>query len=142
VNILNFRAVAEAIATNSKNPKRKIGAIILRPDFTIVSTGWNDIARGVEHRAERYEQPLKDFYCVHAELNAILNAARIGVSTDGCIMLVTGLMPCANCANAIVQAGIRGVAFPRSNEIDTRWQESFSHSFNILKEGGVQYGAY
>ena len=142
MNILDFVGVAEAFAVHSKNPKRRIGAIILRPDLTFVSAGWNDLARRVAHSAERYEQPLKDFYCVHAELNAILNAARIGVSTDRCHMLVTGLAPCANCANAIVQAGIRQIWFPDpSNEL-TRWQESFSHSFNILEEGGVNYDTY
>jgi len=139
---LDFRAVTDAIASMSKNPKRKIGAVILSPDFAIVATGWNGCARGIDDKPERYASPLKNYYMVHAELNAIANAARTGAATNGCSMLITGLMPCASCANTIVQAGITAVYYPEPKEFSQKWSESFAHSLIILTEAGVVIEAY
>jgi len=139
---LDFLEVAEAIAAKSKNPKRKIGAVILSPALAIVATGWNGVARGVSDTAPRYAQPLKEYYMVHAEANAIYNAARAGAKTAGCIMLVTGLMPCAQCANAIVQAGITTVYYPETRRLEQKWSENFAHSLIILTEAGVCIETY
>jgi len=139
---LDFRKVVESLAGMSKNPKRKIAAAILSPDLAIVATGWNGCARGVVDSPSRYFVPLKDFYMTHAEVNAIANAARTGAATLGCSMLVTGLMPCAQCANAIVQAGIKAVYYPKDPAPPQKWSESFAHSLIILTEAGVEINEY
>ncbi len=54
---------------------------------------------------ERLERPNKYLWIEHAERNAICNAARAGTSTAGCTLYVE-LMPCMDCARAVVQAGI------------------------------------
>lgn len=139
---LDFKDIAAAVAALSKNPKRKIGAVILSPDLSIVATGYNGVARGVVDLPPRYEEPLKTDFMVHAELNAICNAARTGAKTDGCSMLITGLMPCARCANAIVQAGIRAVYYPEPVACEQKWATSFCYSRTILTEGGVAIEVY
>ena len=134
-----FIGVANAIAAMSKNPKRKIGAIILSPDYNIVATGYNGCPRGVEDSAERYQQPRKSFYMAHAEENAIAQAARTGARTDGCYMLVTGLMPCAACTKMIIQAGIKVLGYPDIDELylENKWSEDFKYSASMLDEAGV-----
>ena len=54
---------------------------------------------------ERLERPAKYLWIEHAERNAICNAARAGTATEGCTIYVE-IMPCMDCARAIVQAGI------------------------------------
>lgn len=135
--ILKFVPVAQAIAQMSKNPKRKIGALILSKDLVIISSGYNWLPCKVHEFSWRLEQPEKQYFMCHAEQNAIAQAARTGAATDGCIMLITGLMPCATCARMIVQAGIRTVVYPASTEQDITWAADFERSALILEEGGV-----
>lgn len=134
---LKFLAVAREIAAMSKASKHKIGAVILSPDLVIVSTGYNGCARGVADSAEHYAHPAKRFMIAHAEANAIYQAARTGARTDGCSMLVTGLQPCAQCANAIVQAGIKKVLYPAESAGAGSWVDDFMYATQILHAGGV-----
>ena len=133
--LLQFIPIANAVAVMSKNPKRKIGALILSRDLVIVSTGYNGLPRDVHEFTWRYEQPEKNFMLCHAEENAIVQAARTGAVTVGGIIIVTGLMPCATCTRMIIQAGIKIVMFPE-HDIDPRWEESFKRSRLMLEEAG------
>lgn len=136
--ILKFVPVAQAIAQMSKNPKRKIGALILSKDLVIISSGYNWLPRKVHEFSWRLEQPEKQYFMCHAEQNAIAQAARTGAATDGCYMIVTGLMPCSTCARLMVQAGIKMVAYPASTEQDAKWGIDFMRSSLLLEEGGVE----
>ena len=65
----------------SKDPSTKIGAVLVRGD-NIVSIGYNGFPRGINDSPERLNnREEKYFYVVHAESNAILNAARNGIAT-------------------------------------------------------------
>ena len=100
-----FHTIAEAVRVKSKDPKCQVGAVISR-DRLVISTGFNGFARGVledDSRWNSVDEKLK--WVCHAEINAIFNAARIGISTQGCSIHVTKF-PCFGCCNAIVQAGI------------------------------------
>jgi dCMP deaminase len=72
------------IAQWSKDRSRKVGALIVK-DREIVTSGFNGMPRGVDDNVEaRHERPEKYFWFIHAETNAIINAARQGKCTLGC----------------------------------------------------------
>jgi dCMP deaminase len=79
-----FLNIAETVKLKSKDRRTQIGAVIVGQDNEIVSTGYNSFPRGIDDEVEeRQQRPEKYYWIVHAEMNAILNAARIGVSTKG-----------------------------------------------------------
>lgn len=139
---LSFIGIAKAVSAMSKDPSTKVGALIVGPALEIRAQGWNGFPRGVVDSAERLnDRPTKYRYVVHAEANAIANAARSGVSTDGCSMLVTELHPCNECAKLIIQAGIRTVYAPLP-DVDGRWAESFEVAVQMFKEADVEVVFY
>jgi dCMP deaminase len=101
-----FLSIAVIVARKSKDPKCQVGAVIVSPDKLVLSTGFNGLPRGVyddERILKDTDEKLKQI--CHAEVNAILNAARTGVSLKGCSIFVNKF-PCLSCCNAIVQTGI------------------------------------
>ena len=104
-----FIKICDLIKLKSKDKSTKIGAIIVGEDNQIISSGYNSFPRGInDDIPERQERPEKYYWFSHAETNAILNAARIGVSVKNCKMYTHG-MPCMNCARMIVQSGINEI---------------------------------
>jgi dCMP deaminase len=105
-----YLAICSVVATRSKDPNTQVGCVIVGPAHEIRSTGYNSFPRGIRDDVpERFERPAKYMWIEHAERNAICNAARAGTATEGCT-LYADLMPCMDCARAIVQAGIVEVA--------------------------------
>ena len=104
-----FHTVAEAVARKSKDDESPVGAVIVSKDGVILSTGYNGFARGVYDDKNLYSDRDEKLPLIcHAEANAILNAARIGVSLRGSKIYVNKF-PCLSCCNAIIQAGIARV---------------------------------
>jgi dCMP deaminase len=104
-----FLGIAEAAKMKSKDPKCKVGAVIVSRDNVVLSTGFNGLARGVaddEILLGDVNEKLK--VICHAEANAILNAARMGVALDGTAIYVNKF-PCLACCNFIIQAGIKRI---------------------------------
>lgn len=134
-----FMQVAELVATWSKDPSTKVGAVIVRPDRTICSTGYNGFPRGVSDNADLYaDREVKLARTIHAELNAILTAPEPVI---GYYLFVTR-PPCANCAAAIIQAGIGKVFFhPGDKDFQERWAESVRASLQMFVEGNVYWKA-
>ena len=98
--------ICKVVATRSKDPNTQVGCVIIGPNREIRSTGYNSFPRGIRDDVpERLERPTKYLWIEHAERNAICNAARAGTATEGCTIFVE-IMPCMDCARAIVQAGI------------------------------------
>jgi dCMP deaminase len=128
--------LCEAISVKSKDPSRKIGAIIVGQHNQIISTGFNGFPIGVDdyihNHPERYETPLKYSYTVHAEVNAIAFAARSGVSTSNSTLYCT-LHPCTECAKMIVQSGITDVIAYSDKGADNNY--NFDLSREILTDG-------
>lgn len=105
--------ICRNVAARSKDPNTQIGCVIVGPAREIRSTGYNSFPRGIRDDVpERLERPAKYLWMEHAERNAIYNAARAGTSVDGCSIYVE-IMPCMDCARAIVQAGIKEVVISR-----------------------------
>lgn len=129
--------MAKEVATWSKDPSTKVGAVIIGNAGQTVSQGYNGFPRGIDDCEEKYnDRPLKYKMVVHAEMNAIYNAIHNGASTVGSTMYVTGLPVCHECAKAIIQVGIKEVV------IDTKpkehWEESCALSLEMFEEAGVK----
>jgi dCMP deaminase len=133
-----FLDKAKELTAKSKDPSTKIAAIILDPLNNIISNGYNGFPRKIADTPERLnDRPLKYKLTVHAEANAILNAARSGKCTLGSTIYVSGLPPCHECAKAIIQAGIKLVVF-YDIEIPERWQESINFGQKLFDEANIQ----
>ena len=106
-----FMGICRQVATRSTCARKFVGAVIVR-DRTILSTGYNGSIRGLPH-CDELGHMMQDGHCVrtiHAEANAILQAAKNGTSIDGADIYVTA-SPCWNCFKLIANCGIRRVAF-------------------------------
>ena len=139
-----FINIAEQVKLKSKDNNTKIGVVIVGKDNEIVSTGYNSFPRGIDDSVEeRQEKPEKYFWFEHAERNAIYNAARIGVSTLGTTMYMTCGISCADCARAIINAGISKIVL-RSGKgaMSLKWVESAQRSNQMFKEAGIQIEYY
>ncbi len=133
-----FLQLADLVASRSTCLRRQVGAVLVR-DERIIATGYNGAPRGIQHcleagclrekmgipSGERYE------LCrgVHAEQNAIINAAYYGVSTKGAILYCTN-QPCLICARMIINAGIIKVVH-RGN-----FDDDFALQF--MEEAGIE----
>jgi len=137
-----FLEMALLVAGWSKDQSTKVGALIVGPNREVISTGYNGFARGVcDQVDERHRRPAKYLWTEHAERNAIYNAARRGIQTEGTTMYLQWF-PCADCARAIIQSGISLVVAERPNLSDPRWGASFRISKEMLEEAGVGLRLY
>lgn len=129
-----FLQLAQHIAGWSKDPSTQVGAVIVRPDRTIASLGFNGFARGVDDSDDRLQnRDVKLTLTIHAEENAILSAHERLAG----YWLYTSHHPCDRCASRIVQAGIGRVICLTSKDYLSRWSDSVRNSRIILTEGGV-----
>lgn len=106
-----FMEVARVVATRSTCDRKKVGAVIVR-DRTILSTGYNGSIRGMAHCDEAGHM-MENGHCVatiHAETNAVLQAAKHGVRIEGSEIYTTA-SPCWNCFKMIANSGIRTIYF-------------------------------
>jgi dCMP deaminase len=136
--VARFTNLAEEISTWSKDPSSQVGAVIVRPDRTIASIGFNGFPRGVEDSPERIaNRDTKLLYTIHAEMNAILSAKE---PLNGYSLFVWPFQPCAHCAASIIQAGIRDVYCPFNAHLDSyeRWKDSFQAALQMFDEAEVR----
>ena len=131
-----FIKIANEVATWSKDPGTKVGAVLV-DDRRIIATGYNGFPQNIEDTIQRYQnRDIKLAYTVHAEVNAILNAAANGAQTKNSTLYVT-FPPCVSCATSVVQAGVSMVVCPCLSTAPERWRESFQLGQDLLKEAGV-----
>jgi dCMP deaminase len=129
----HFLGLAERAAQKSKDPSTKCGAIIVRQDRSIASTGYNGFPRGVSDTPDLYaDRETKLRRIVHAEMNAILFARE---PLNGYTLYTWPFLTCERCAAHVVQAGIKRVVAPKSN--NARWIESFQFARSLFAEAGV-----
>lgn len=133
-----FLNLAIHISNWSKDPSTKVGCVVVGPDREIRSTGFNGLPRGIEDNEERLNnREIKYPMICHAEENAIMHAARIGISLKECTAYVTW-PPCTRCARSLIQAGILTVIYPKNTEIPDRWASDFELSMDMFKEAGIE----
>jgi dCMP deaminase len=137
-----YMGFADHAKTKSKDPSTKVGAVIVDNDGNIISTGFNGFPRGVNDLEERYaDRNIKILMAEHAERNAIFSAARKGNSLKGCVMYLSGLPPCSDCARAIIQSGICRLVV-RSADMPERWKETCETALLMLDEAGVSLQSF
>lgn len=136
-----YMEIAYAVSKLSKDPSTQVGSLVLGSANEVRSLGYNGAPRGcaADEDERATARPEKYYWFSHAELNAITNAARVGVPLAGCSIYVTH-PPCMDCARAIVQAGITRVITVRPPaEFVARWEEHISRSRRLFDECGVEY---
>ena len=138
MNFTRLFPIAQAVAQMSKDESTKAGALIIGPAGEIRSSGWNGAPRGSRADEDyRKERPIKYKWFEHAERNAIYNAARVGTSLEGTTMICTHY-PCADCARAIVQAGIGWIIVPNPDPVFfERWKDDIAVATRMFDECGV-----
>lgn len=99
--------IAKEISTLSHCERSKVGALIVK-DNNIISFGYNGTPAGMDNCCERHGVTVAEV--IHAEMNAILKAAKTGHSVDGASLYLT-LSPCVDCAKLILQSGIKRVVY-------------------------------
>lgn len=142
----HFLDMALHQAQMSKDPSTQVGAVIVGPDREVRSTGFNGFPRGISDTPERlHDRETKLQLVVHAELNAIVQAARIGVSVRGCTLYlaatddtgqVWGGPPCTRCTVHVIQAGITRVV-ARPQKAASRWTEDLAQARGLLCEACI-----
>jgi dCMP deaminase len=121
--------IAKVVATRSTCEQLQVGAIVVK-DRTIVSTGYNGAISGMAHCAEAgHEMENGHSRTVHAEMNAVAQAAKNGVLIDGSEIYVTN-SPCWNCFKLIANSGIRTIYY------ETFYKDSTF--FDAAKECGIK----
>lgn len=131
-----FMAIAQVVATRSRDPSSQIGAVLVNPAKRIVATGYNGFPSGIadhEHRWLTREEKLK--YVVHAERNAFLSAAFSGNCTEGSTLFIHPFPTCSECAKDAIQVGvIRVVSPPLPPDAAPRWKEDMDFARELLLE--------
>ena len=131
-----FLAMAELVASWSKDKSTKVGAVAVR-NRRVLATGYNGLPTGVVDSNFRLEdRETKLLFTQHAEANCISFAARTGVSLLGSTIYIWPMPPCAHCASSIIQAGINRVVV-YDVTIPMRWQQSFDAASDMFSEAGV-----
>jgi dCMP deaminase len=145
-----FLHMALETAKMSKDPSTRVGAILVRKN-TVLATGFNGFPIGIadDDRLHNREQKLE--IVVHAEMNAVLAAARRGTAIEGSTIYVAacngagdpgawGGPPCARCTVECMQAGIiEYVSWPGKPELLTRWGASIKLAKDLIQEAGLKY---
>lgn len=135
---IRYMRLAREIATWSKDPSTKVGAVAISQNNNIVlSQGYNGFPRGMDDDWRLYIKSEKYEYIVHAELNMIYNAADNGVSLKGSSVYIYGLPCCHKCAIALAQSGVSNVVMCSTKT--TKWDISFEKSKDIFNEVGITY---
>jgi len=131
-----FVALAQHIAGWSKDPSTGVACIVVGEDREIRSTGYNGFPRGVADDERLDDRELKYPIIVHAEENAVAQAARTGVSLKGCTAYLWPLPPCSKCARLLIQAGIATVV-SLDKPTPERWKEDTERAAALFAEASV-----
>lgn len=132
--------MAKLVASWSKDMSTQVGAVIVRPDVTVASTGFNGFPQRMQDNAAWYEDRNEKYSRIlHAEINALLFARE---QVTGYFMYSYPFLPCERCAVQIIQAGISRVISPITPiEKQERWSNAFAKAEAYFSECGVEYTA-
>jgi dCMP deaminase len=132
-----FLSLAYHVGQWSKDQSARTGSVIVGADRIVRTMGYNGLVRGAnDHDRSRHQRPEKYLWSEHAERNAIYNAARLGLSVDGCTIYVNWF-PCGDCARAVVQSGIVRIVGLAPDVKDSKWGADFDFSKRLFEEVGV-----
>ena len=134
-----FMQVARTVGTWTSCIRRPVGAVIVK-NHRILTTGYNGAPQGIMSCKDRGEC-LRDklqipsgtrqemCYAIHAEQNAVVQAAKTNVSVDGATIYVTH-QPCSLCTRILINAGIKRIVYAEG------YPDEFS--LKLIKEAGIK----
>ncbi|NOY12943.1 MAG: cytidine deaminase [Deltaproteobacteria bacterium] len=134
-----FMQITELVASRSTCMRRQVGALLVK-EKNILATGYNGAPSGITHcdvtgcLRDRLKIPSGERHelCrgLHAEQNAIIQAARHGINIDGAMLYCTD-SPCIICSKMLINAGVSGIVFKRGYPDQL--------SLQMLDEAGIGY---
>ena len=131
--IVVFAKMAVELSSLSKDPFTKVGAIILRPDFSICSGGYNGLPKGYPDTPETWNnRELKNKIVKHAEENAI--SFSQDPTLKGYSIVVTHF-PCPTCAGDMIQKGISEVYYINDPRVD----HNCELTMDLFNKIGIKY---
>ena len=137
LNDRNFINIAKELSSASKCVSKQVGAVIVK-DGRILSTGYNGTPAGFENCCDYWNNEYTSehhewskTYEIHAEMNAIIWAAREGISIKGATIYVT-LEPCSECSKNVIASGIKRIVY------ETPYEHTHSELISkFIKDNGV-----
>jgi len=145
----HFLGMALYHARLSKDPSTRVGSVITGPDHEILSAGFNGFPRRIADTQERLaDRETKLKLVVHAEMNALLAAARTGMRLKGCTLylaatddsgMVWGGPPCTRCTVEIIQVGISEIVSYPIKSAPSRWHDDLAYARGLIEEAGIIY---
>ena len=133
MNIDHYMQSAELAAQASDDNETKVGCVLVEPRGLLELTSTANTFINSELDLPR-TRPGKYEFMIHAEINLVLRAAKMGFSTDNSIVFVT-LSPCANCLRVLYKAGIKEIYFKD-------FHYSFTHEMRDLPLIVTKTGQY
>lgn len=125
-----FCAITRAVATRATCSRKAVGAVLVK-DKLILATGYNGAPAGLRHCDHTDGGDLINGHCsrsTHAEQNALVQAARHGISIEGATVYCTN-NPCLNCTKLLINAGISRIVYEELYEDPL--------AFELLAEAGI-----
>lgn len=132
-----YLELAKVAASKSKDPSTKTGAVIVRPDKSVCSIGFNGFPRGMRDDTELYyDRDEKYSRIIHCEINALLYSRE---QVKGYTLYTVPFLSCERCFVQIAQAGIiKFIAPVPSQEKLERWGPAFARVKQYAKEMGIE----
>jgi dCMP deaminase len=133
-----FIGLAKAASVKSKDPSTKSGTVIVRPDNSVASIGFNGFPKKMQDRPEWYNDRAQKYpRMIHSEINAAIFCRD--QSLEGYALYNWPLPPCRPCALEMIQHGIvRFVAPKMTPDIEERWGASVQESRQLIADCGLE----
>lgn len=130
-----FLGMAKYASTKSKDPSKPVGAVIVRPDHTVASIGFNGFPQAMPDLPAWYEDKAeKNERIVHAEINAMIFARE---PIRGYTCYTWPLAPCKECSPPLIQAGITRFVAPKVSP-DSSWAASIERTRQYCRDCGIE----
>jgi dCMP deaminase len=131
-----FLEMAKLVSTWSKDPSTQTGAVIVRPNRTVVGVGFNGFPQRMSDSSELYTNREEKYSrIVHCEVNALIFSN--GPAT-GCTLYTYPFLSCDRCCVQMIQAGIVRFVAPKATEDQlTRWGAAFEKVRRYCNEAGI-----
>lgn len=135
---LKFLELAKHVSGWSKDPSTKCGAVIVRPDNTICSIGYNGFPKNMTDRKEWYDNREEKYSrIVHAEINSLIHARE---PVKGYKLYTYPFCCCDRCSVQMMQAGISRFVFPQCpSHLMERWGKVFETTKKYFWEAGLPF---
>lgn len=131
-----FKEIVEVVAKRSTCTHAQVGALLVNPNGQLLSTGYNGAVSGMPHCTDIGCTEDRYGHCVatvHAEQNAIAQAAKHGVSPEGATLYTT-LFPCLACLKLVVAAGVREIKYISEYHAKDAYEEAMIQTLGISCE--------